>query len=147
MNIFSLAILFASTIAQAHTTIVPNADLTPRSLNPGLKKAPCGNVQRSPTPSRHRAGSTIEIAWKETKEHPGRFEIYFSPANDTGFTLLKSIPDTQDDVDTLPHQYSERLVLPSVVCDACTIQLVQVMLDNPQRPSFYYSCADISLTP
>ncbi len=144
MNILTLTFAF---LAYAHTTIVPNGDLSPRSQNPGLKAPPCGNVQRSPNPVKHRAGSMINIAWKEVKDHPGRFDIYFSPSHDKGFTLLKSVPDTQNDPGTLPHLYSERIVLPGIVCETCTLQLVQVMMENPQQPSFYYSCADLELTP
>ncbi len=147
MKLLIALFLGLPSIAFAHTTIMPNADMIPRSQNPGLKRPPCGNVQRTPNPRRHRAGSEIELAWKETKDHPGRFDIYFSPANDASFVLLKSVPDTQDDVDTLPHLYSERIKLPEVTCEGCTIQLVQVMMENPQRPTFYYSCADLSLTP
>ena len=42
--------------------------------------------------------------------------------------------------------YQTDLTLPNMTCADCTIQLIQVMLEDPARPKNYYSCADLSLT-
>lgn len=145
MRLLTVVLSLISSFAFAHTTIVPNNDLKPRVENPGLKRAPCGGIARTSTPAVHSAGSEIEIAWKEVIDHPGHFEIYFSPSGDTGFTLLKRVEDDQDDNSTLPHLYKTKVKLPDVLCGDCTIQLIQVMTENPSRPKNYYSCADITL--
>jgi hypothetical protein len=142
--LFSL-IFTTSTLAYGHSRIMPNAALNPRSSNSGLKVGPCGGVARI-TPMQHLPGATITVDWQETVQHPGRYEFYFSPANDSNFVLLKTVPDTQDGVGDIPHNYSTTLTLPNVVCDTCTIQLIQVMTEDPANPSLYFSCADVKLT-
>lgn len=150
MNSHLLKIIVAICVALfgvkvfAHARMKPTGTLVPRSTNPGLKVGPCGGIARTATPAVFAPGSTIPIDWEETINHPGRFEFYFSTAGDAGFTLIKSIPDNQDN-NVLPHQYSTTLTLPNVSCTDCTLQMIQVMTENPANPSYYYSCADIQL--
>lgn len=134
----------------AHARLLPNGVINPR-LGPGgvnsagIKTGPCGGLARSAQPSVLAPGSTITVNWEETIDHPGRFEIYFSPGGDTGFQLLKTIPDNQGAGMPLPHQFSTTVTLPNVNCVDCTLQLIQVMTENPANPSLYYSCSDIRL--
>lgn len=124
----------------AHSRWTLTGNLTPRSSNAGIKNGPCGGLPRVPTPKVFTAGSNITVEWEETINHPGRFEIYFSPANDTNFTLLKTIIDSQNG-----GLNSTSITLPNEPCVSCTLQLIQVMTENPDSPSLYYSCADIQL--
>lgn len=125
----------------AHARLKTTGALAPRSTDPGIKIGPCGGIARTATPAMFAPGATITVNWEETIDHPGRFEFYFSSANDVGFTLLKTVQDTG--TGALPHQYTTTLTLPNVSCTDCTLQMIQVMTENPANPSFYYSCADI----
>lgn len=125
----------------AHARLKTTGTLVPRSTNPGIKIGPCGGIARTATPAVFAPGATITVNWEETIDHPGRYEFYFSAANDAGFTLLKTVPDTA--TGALPHQFTTTLTLPNVSCTDCTLQMIQVMTENPANPSYYYSCADI----
>jgi hypothetical protein len=120
--------------------------LVPRSANDDLKTGPCGNVSRTDTPKVFSPGQTIEVEWVETINHPGSYLIAFSPANDTGFenNKLYSADDTLGAETPTPHGYKATITLPMQTCEACTLQLVQVMTDRTP-PSNYYSCADIKI--
>lgn len=77
------------------------------------------------------------IEWEETIDHPGRYIISFSSANDQGFelnVLRGNIPDIQNRA-TLPHKYVVNVTVPNHPCEACTLQLVQSMEENPAAPS------------
>ena len=119
---------------------------TPRSNNAGLKTAPCGDVSRSSTPKVVQGGQTLTINWQEAINHPGRFYISLSMANDTNFSAnkLATVIDNQNSGNT-PHNFSTTVQIPNVNCDTCTIQLIQSMEENPNAPTFYYSCADIKI--
>jgi hypothetical protein len=144
IHIFVL-ISFFSLSAQAHIRSKTAGNLIPRSTSDSLKTAPCGGVARSVSSATYAPGATITLNWEETINHPGRFEIYFSPANDANWQLLKTVTDTMDGTNDLPHQYSTTVTLPSAPCAACTIQLIQVMTENMANPSYYYSCSDIKI--
>lgn len=120
----------------------------PRTDATGLKVAPCGGVPRSEEPQVFKPGATIKVFWTETVQHPGRFIISFSEAGEQGFedNVLMTIIDEQDDPATLPHEYSAEITLPDQTCEDCTLQLIQVMEENPDAPTNYYSCSDLRLT-
>lgn len=130
--------------AYPHARMKSDSAIIPRSSSDSLKTGPCGGVVRTSTPKAYAPGATITVKWEETINHPGRFEFYFSPANDSNFVLLKTVNDTMDSTNDLPHQYSTTITLPSTPCDNCTLQMIQVMTDR-SPPSNYYSCADIKL--
>lgn len=142
---FALLTLLVTQNLYAHARWTLNGAVVPRSTNSGIKSGPCGGLARTATPKIFQAGSNLTVQWEETINHPGRFEIYFSPAADASFTLLKSVTDIQDDGNT-PHSYSTSITLPNTACTDCTLQLIQVMTENPSSPTLYYSCADIQLT-
>ncbi len=143
LSVFCLSLLLTSDVL-AHARLT-GTTLPPRNTSDANKTAPCG-AARTNNPKVLQAGETITITWEETVQHPGRFEFYFSESGDTNWQLLKTVQDTADDRATLPHRYSTTLQLPNTPCTACTIQFVQVMLDDPAIPRNYYSCADIQLT-
>ena len=140
----SLTLFFLLTVSlnlNAHTRWSLSGNLVPRSTSSGLKTGPCGGIARTSNSKIFQTGSTITVSWEETINHPGRFEIYFSPANDANWVLLKTIVDVQNG-----GFGSATITLPSAPCTACTLQMIQVMTEDPNNPSLYYSCADIQLT-
>lgn len=138
-------ILFFGLRVFAHSRLKANTSFIPRSTDAGLKSGPCGGLARSPNPTVLQAGSTVTVDWEETINHPGHFELSISNGNDQNFQLVKSIPDTQDGAADLPHENATTIVLPSQNCDGCTLQLIQVMTENPAMPTNYYSCADFKI--
>lgn len=139
-----LSLLLNATVAHGHAGFVANTQVVPRSADTGLKTAPCGGILRTSSPTQLEPGATITVNWQETINHPGRFEFYFSQAGETNWQLLKTVQDTLDD-NAVPHNYSTTITLPNVQCTDCTLQMIQVMTENPALPSYYYSCADIRM--
>ena len=142
-----VSVLICSSFASAHSRLKATGPISIRSNDPGVKSGPCGSYARIMAPSKHIVGSTITIEWEEVIHHPGRFEFYFSQGNDLNFVLLKTVQNDQNGTTDLPHAYSTSLSLPTQTCTNCTIQLIQVMTENPASPSLYFSCADIQLVP
>jgi hypothetical protein len=129
-------------IALAHATLLSPVPRTPLTLKTG----PCGGIPRTQKPAVFETGATIEVTWSEYIDHPGYFRILFSAANDANFVVLldniadKKIPSGQPDA-----KYSAMVTLPSQPCQAGTLQLIQVMTENPASPQLYFSCADVCL--
>ena len=144
-SLLVISLMLFSSLGHAHARLKANPAIKIRSTSDGIKTGPCGGLPRSATPAVLTAGQTVTVEWEETIYHPGQFEIYFSAANDQNFSLLKTIPQDQNN-QNLPHQFSTTITLPNVACQACTLQLIQVMLENPNVPTYYYSCADMQLT-
>ncbi|MBC7369985.1 MAG: lytic polysaccharide monooxygenase [Bdellovibrionaceae bacterium] len=143
---FAVALFFVPVLAGAHSRLKASNTIQIRSTNPGIKSGPCGGLARSLTPATLTPGQNVVIEFEETIFHPGRFEIYFSPAGEANFTLLKTIPQNPaNNSGNVPHQFLTSVTLPNVTCTDCTLQLIQVMLENPAVPSLYYSCADLQL--
>jgi hypothetical protein len=142
----AVAILLSPS-SYGHSRFDPAGNVPGRTLSSGLKSGPCGGIARTTTPKILQKGTSVLVSWEETIQHPGRFEFYFSQANDTGFAYLTTITDNQDG--PIPsggsHKFSATIALPSTACDACTLQMIQVMTENPAAPSNYYSCADVKL--
>lgn len=139
-----LGLLLSGSICGAHARLLNSTAIKIRSTNPGVKVGPCGGYARVAQPAVITGGQTITVTWEETIYHPGRFEFYFSTGGDQNFTLLKSVTNNQQGM-PLPHQFSTTLAIPDVNCDACTFQMIQVMLENPAIPTYYYSCADMQV--
>ena len=143
-----IAISLSPALSSAHTRWALDGSAPPRSSNANLKTGPCGNVERTSTPTPFNVGETITLSWDETINHPGYYRIAFSMANDEGFdehVLVESILDNQGSELPTPHRFSTTVTLPNTVCTECTLQIIQVMTENPERPRNYYSCADIML--
>lgn len=128
---------------------------TPRTnddnLKDGVGGAPCGGKPRTGTPARYTMGQTITVQWEETINHAGCFIIKLSPANDQNFTMLANPPHSA--AGGVPRQYSAQVKLPDgMTCNACTLQLIQVMNNTVPCPvvnipagDSYYSCADVQI--
>ena len=135
-------------LAAAHARWDLNGVVKPRTNSTGLKTDPCGGAVRTTTPKTFAPGQTLEVTFEETVNHLSHFRIAFSAAGDAGFNnkvLLDNIPDNLGAETPLPHLFRATITLPTQTCNACTLQLIQMMTDNPDFPSNYYSCSDIKL--
>lgn len=139
-------VLFVPLLAFGHARLIEPA---PRNAGSGIKTGPCGNIPRTNNPRVLVAGSQLTVRWEETINHPGRYYISFSASGDQGFeqNRLATVVDTQDmPIGTGPnHQYQTVITVPNTPCTNCTLQMIQSMEENPQAPTFYYSCADIQI--
>ncbi len=145
INIFLFFIFLTfSHSAFCHARWTLTGIVKPRTNATGLKEpAPCGGVSRTATATILESGSTINVQFEETVNHPGYFRIAFSSASDSGFDeniLAANIPEI-----TSSRFYTQTITLPDIECSDCTLQLIQVMTDR-SPPTNYYSCADIQLT-
>lgn len=145
MSIILFSLLFAfSQSAFAHARWSLTGLVKPRTNATGLKEpAPCGGVARTNTSVVLQSGSTVDVQFEETINHPGHFRIAFSSVSDLGFNkniLVDNIPEVP-----ATRNYTQTINLPNIECNDCTLQLIQVMTDRTP-PSNYYSCADIQLT-
>lgn len=136
------ALLLATTTAWGHARLTFPV---PRNNNSGIKVGPCGGLARSANPMVVQGGSTMMVRWEETVEHPGRYIFSLSLANDQGFqnNILATIVDLQNNPNNIPHLYNAQITLPDIDCPTCTFQMIQSMEENPARPTYYYSCADL----
>jgi uncharacterized protein (TIGR03382 family) len=131
------------------------------------KDAPCGRGGADARTDRVTVlppGATITVRWDEGINHPGHFRIAFDDEGTDGFID----PVSRDDFDNSPAVLADDIpdtpsgggstftvTLPDIECDACTLQVIQVMYDKsdplaPGRPfgddDFYYQCADLTLS-
>jgi hypothetical protein len=137
--------------------------LAPKKRVAGLKTGPCGERDsvRGDDVCEYRPGATITVAWDETVDHPGHYRIAFDEDGDDDFfdpasfddvsggpgVLLDGIGDR--DVGGDDRGYTQDITLPSVECDNCTLQVVQMMTDKApygDGNDLYYQCADIVLS-
>lgn len=168
-----LAIFLVPAFAAAHVRITSP---TPRSSDQ-LKERHCGqtggtraNVQT------YRPGSPLHLVWDEYIVHPGWFRISFQQNGDTfeippasngktgsGATSNyptedltgKTDPGTGSLIiaDRIKHgTLSLDITLPSVECNNCTLQLIQMMTDKPPYATdttsddIYFACVDLVLS-
>ena len=142
--VFSFVLLMsAATIVSAHTRLTYP---TPRNSNSGIKSGPCGGLLPTVSPTIITGGQPLTITWEETINHPGKFLFALATANDADFQShpLAVVIDTQNDGQT-PHTYATTVTIPNMNCDTCSIQLIQSMEENPNAPTYYYSCADVKI--
>ena len=139
--------------ADAHARWKLNSTISaPRTNDPGLKTAPCGGVARTTNVKKYLAGQKATLEFEETVNHPGRYEVYLLDAQEKPVagvpSPLAKLDDSQNEqiVGSNFHQYNITFDVPAIDCAGCAFQLVQVMLDNPNSPSNYYSCTDISIS-
>lgn len=133
-----LLTLLPISAAWAHAVL---ASPKPRN-NIAQKTGPCGGVPRGNNPTVLTSGSKLTVSYLEQVDHPGYYQIWFSPANDADFVLLvDQIPNPQG-----RQNGSKDIVLPDLECETCTLRLIQVMTEvaDPDKRN-YYSCADIAL--
>ncbi|MBI4600588.1 MAG: hypothetical protein HY721_01370 [Planctomycetes bacterium] len=140
----ALALGLAPALLEAHAVLlfpVPRSSLT-------SKTGPCGGLPRGDEPLVLEAGQDLEVVWDEYVDHPGYYRLLFSMGGDRGFfPLLDGIPDEKPPPGEGTVRYTATVKLPDAPCDACTLQLIQVMTEIPSSPRLYFSCADVRLVP
>jgi hypothetical protein len=126
-----------------------------------LKTGPCGvsGGERTETVTYYEPGETIEVSWDEYVDHPGHYRIAFDEDGDDDFvdpaTMMELysneavLLDGIDDKGAGERDYTATVTLPDLVCDNCTLQVIQVMYDKPPYTTpgndIYYQCADLVL--
>lgn len=160
-GLLACALLLHPTASSAHARLD-----TPPARDAGKPGAdshkdpngPCGNIAPTASPVRLQAGSSIEVKWTETVNHPGCFLIALSTQKDPKlqgeFSMqLANIKHTTQGA--IPRAYTATVKLPDgVTCPQCTLQLRQIMLGSdtaacpPANVAYgatYYTCADVTL--
>lgn len=148
MRILLIFFFFALTPVDSHahvalTSPTPRPGTTDSTKTTNSTTNPCGGVNRGANSATFAAGSSLTFSWRETIEHPGRFLVQFSPANDQSFELPANELFRKEDTETR-GTHSATVKLPDTACEACTLRLVQVMDDQPGE--LYVNCVDIRLT-
>ena len=144
----ALALLGAGP-AFSHARMKAGKPFALRNGNDANKEAvkPCGPGARNAAPTWVKPGAVITVEWEETVQHPGRFIFSFSASGDNfSATPLLTVTDVQDNAATLPHSYTAQITMPNMEAPLASIQMIQVMTENPNAPTNYYSCADIYLS-
>lgn len=136
-------------VAEAHITLT-----SPSPRTSSQKVGPCGSGDSVRGPAQtYQPGETITVEWDETVDHVGHYRIAFDTDGNDDFPL----PNNPDDdfpsilVDQIEDRsggglYSQEVTLPDMECDNCTLQLIQVMTTSVPYNSFYFQCADITLS-
>ena len=146
-----LALLTLAPVAGAHTVLA-----SPPARDFGMpgadahKSGVCGGVARTGRYTQYAVGATVNVEFTETVDHRGCFQVLFSEANDTGFTILKQVDDPSGDVTPKKHTVSVQLPA-GKSCQNCTLSVRQLMINKAcvaNQPSLaagdtYFTCADI----
>jgi hypothetical protein len=127
-----------------------------------MKSGPCGRFGgvRTDLVTTVRPGQSIEVVFDEIIDHPGYYRIAFDPIGDGDLappvwngTSWVNAPNVMVLADHLPDTVLTHgdvsVQLPDVECDACTLQLIEVMTDKPPFDGvddFYFQCADLVLS-
>jgi hypothetical protein len=169
-----LALLSLGVAASAHEALEDPIPRYPSDGSSDIKSCPCGvgpndglcsGPERS-DPNRttdrvnvYASGETITVRLHEVIGHSGRWRIAFDPdgADQADFdaNVLLDVPDPPGSNGNVGQGdlWEFAVTLPDVGCDACTLQVIQVMngdmanpVPDPIGESSYYQCADLELT-
>ena len=142
----AVALLFIAESIRANVLWSSTGNTPPRHRNITLENgAPCG-VGTPVTPTLMNSGKDIQLEWEEFIPQNGYFEIYFSPANDANWVLLKKIDNivSAEDLNKTFIIHKANIQLPDVTCEACSLQIIQTVTGTVDAK--YFSCADIQIT-
>jgi hypothetical protein len=152
--------------ARAHGTSA-NGDPDPDpNGNSNLKNAPCGQITtgRTDRVTAYAPGETIVVRVREENAHDSYLRVSIDLDGES-FPLRAQAPpgpETQqqveaaeaalggeglllavrEDNDTPGFVHELEVTLPDATCDACTLQVLQFMYDDPAAP-YYFQCADL----
>jgi hypothetical protein len=133
-----------------------------------LSRRPCAQVRDERLDrnvSVFQPGQTIDVVWDAYVQHVSYFRIAFDADGDDSFSARPSMPTdpAADDPTALPagegetilayvqdhtgdlDHVDEQVTLPNVVCDTCTLQLIQFTYGLPIADATYHQCADLVL--
>jgi len=150
---YALALGLVLALGSSATAHIALMSPPPRTAD--QKAGPCGvaGSTRGTTVTTYAPGETITVEWNETVGHPGHYRIAFDddgndafvnpnmPDDNFAFTLVDQITDRDGET-----HYTQSVKLPTTPCANCTMQLVQVMTTAVPYNSFYFQCADITLS-
>lgn len=158
ISFVTLALGTSPTLAFAHIALLEPPARYSRDF---VKAGPCGHAENPPgeVQATYVAGDTIAVRWDEFIGHPGHFRVSLSAVGDGAFVDPAGYDDLYvadnvllDDIEDPDgrREHEVQITLPVVECDACVLQLVQVMTDKPPwgpdgGNDLYYQCADIRL--
>jgi hypothetical protein len=134
-----------------------------------LGQRPCGqrqNARSTALVSEFRPGESIDVLVDVYVQHPSYFRFAFDVDGDDSFSTRSSSPrdPAADDPTVLPagegelilgyvedptgdiERIEQRLTLPNVECDNCTLQVTQFIYGLPLADATYHQCADIVLS-
>ena len=153
------ALLVLAGPAAAHVRL----ESPPSRYGDEMKAGPCGRLGglRTTGVTTVRPGQVLTVVFDEIIDHPGYFRIAFDPIGDAdlappvwngaAFVNPPSVLVLADHIANPPGltHGAVPVKLPDIDCDACTLQLIQVMTDKPPfdgLDDFYYQCADLRLS-
>jgi hypothetical protein len=152
----------------AHIDLVAPAPRAAGRPDSNLATRPCGQRQNARSTERvsvFRPGQSIDVEWEVYVQHVSYFRIAFDVDGDDSFSARPSMPSdpTRDDPTALPagdgelilgyiedptadvERVQQRVTLPNVQCDRCTLQVIQFTYGLPLADATYHQCADIVL--
>src|SRR5262249_45618276 len=159
--------------AWAHIMLLQPPSWTQEGSGGDPQKAePCGGEGGTPTGvvSKFRPGQTITVQWQETIYHAGHFRIRFAThptlRQDPKVYVDNQQYATNADISDPPQPpvlldnlfprtdpfgnpgtvFEQKVTLPNMLCDKCTLQVIQFMLGHGPPNYIYHHCADIQLT-
>ncbi|MEZ4447910.1 MAG: SCE4755 family polysaccharide monooxygenase-like protein [Nannocystaceae bacterium] len=153
--LLAAAALSAPIDAAAHIEITSHVD---RNGVDAQKTGPCGKAGsvRGDTVYTYEPGEAVTIAWHEYVDHPGHFRVAFDDDGDDDFVDPVTADDRYNSDAVLVevddpggvHDFEVTVDLPAIECEACTIQVIQVMTDKApfgDGNDLYYHCIDVRL--
>lgn len=142
----ALLFVFAPLAALAHSELTDPDPRSPCVNATNCKTSPCGTIPTGAVTKTFFVGSSYDIAWNETIEHPGNYRLALSTNGDLGFNNY-ILQDLIPDMPNAPNSYTWAWTVPNTAnCNPkCVLQLIQIMSDNPGTT--YYNCADIQILP
>jgi hypothetical protein len=157
-RVLAAGLLLPALPAQAHVRLVSPVS----RYGDEMKVGPCGRLGglRTENVTTVRPGQDLEVVFDELIDHPGHYRIAFDPGghdhlappawDGASWVTPAEVALLADDIpDAAPTHGRVTVRLPDVECDACTLQLIQVMTDKPPYDGgddFYYQCADLVLS-
>jgi MYXO-CTERM domain-containing protein len=176
-----VAFLGLPAIAHAHIHMMDPASRAIDAQGNPQKLQHCGDptVTRGTKIKTYKPGETITVTWQETINHPGWYRISFQPNGEmfrippasNGQAIVNMVAQasnmpTEDLTgmmdpggtgsmilkDRIPDgTLTTTVTLPNMECTNCTLQLIQVMINNPpytvaaDSNDIYFNCADLVL--
>jgi hypothetical protein len=165
----ALGALAHPSFARAHIDLLAPAARVSGRPDTTLAVRPCGHRGDERDEEKvnvFRPGETVDVVWDVYVQHVSYFRIAFDADGDDSFSARPSLPadpatddptlltpgdgetilayvvDREGDVDHV----EERVTLPTVACERCTLQLIQFNYGLPLRDATYHQCADLVLT-
>jgi hypothetical protein len=154
--------------ARAHIDLIAPTARVSGKPDTTLGVRPCGERDEERAEDKvsvFRPGETIDVVWDVYVQHVSYFRIAFDADGDDSFSARASLPSdpASDDPTLLPagdgetilayvvdrdgdiDHVEQRVTLPNVSCERCTLQLIQFNYGLPIRDATYHQCADLVL--